>query len=162
MCSWHKQLPHVIGVGPQWATTNVRQKATVVQCRQISSCLVYSAIVLSKFKTSSSPRETRFLTILFYERSFSFSDFCSFSFRQPLLLWTVCRYFWAYSSFSFLALFLHFLLLVPRGRLMLTYVSCRVHVETASRIVSLYETIPSELRIDQTVLNFFPALTRLN
>jgi len=21
MCSWHKQLPHVIGVGPQWATT---------------------------------------------------------------------------------------------------------------------------------------------
>jgi len=29
-CSWHKQLPHVIGVGPQWATTNVRQKATVV------------------------------------------------------------------------------------------------------------------------------------
>ena len=30
MCSWHKQLPNVIGVGPQWATTNVRQKATVV------------------------------------------------------------------------------------------------------------------------------------
>jgi len=30
MCSWHKQLPHVIGVGPQWATTYVRQKATVV------------------------------------------------------------------------------------------------------------------------------------
>jgi len=30
MCSWHKQLPHVIGIGPQWATTNVRQKATVV------------------------------------------------------------------------------------------------------------------------------------
>ena len=29
MCSWHKQLPHVIGIGPQWATTNVRQKATV-------------------------------------------------------------------------------------------------------------------------------------
>jgi len=30
MCSRHEQLPHVIGVGPQWATTNVRQKATVV------------------------------------------------------------------------------------------------------------------------------------
>ena len=30
MCSRHKQLPRVIGVGPQWATTNVRQKATVV------------------------------------------------------------------------------------------------------------------------------------
>ena len=30
MCSWHKLLPHVIGIGPQWATTNVRQKATVV------------------------------------------------------------------------------------------------------------------------------------
>jgi len=30
MCSWHKQLPHVIGIGPQWATANVRQKATVV------------------------------------------------------------------------------------------------------------------------------------
>jgi len=32
MCSpsRHEQLPHVIGVGPQWATTNVRQMATVV------------------------------------------------------------------------------------------------------------------------------------
>ena len=30
MCSWHKQLPHVIGIGPQWATANVRQKTTVV------------------------------------------------------------------------------------------------------------------------------------
>jgi len=30
MCSRHEQLPHVIGVGPQWAKTNVRQKATVV------------------------------------------------------------------------------------------------------------------------------------
>ena len=30
MCSWHTQLPHVIGIGPRWATTNVRQKATVV------------------------------------------------------------------------------------------------------------------------------------
>jgi len=30
MCSWHKQLPRVIGIGPQWATTNIRQKATVV------------------------------------------------------------------------------------------------------------------------------------
>ena len=30
MCSWHEQLPNVIGVGPQWATANVRQKATVV------------------------------------------------------------------------------------------------------------------------------------
>jgi len=30
MCSWHKQFPHVIGIGPQWATTNVRQKATVI------------------------------------------------------------------------------------------------------------------------------------
>jgi len=30
MCSRHEQLPHVIGVGPQWATTNVRQKVTVV------------------------------------------------------------------------------------------------------------------------------------
>ena len=31
MCSRHEQLPHVIGVGPQCATTNVRQKATVVR-----------------------------------------------------------------------------------------------------------------------------------
>ena len=30
VCSRHEQLPHVIGIGPQWATTNVRQKATVV------------------------------------------------------------------------------------------------------------------------------------
>jgi len=30
MCWRHKQLPHVIGVGAQRATTNVRQKATVV------------------------------------------------------------------------------------------------------------------------------------
>ena len=30
MCSRHEQLPHVIGIRPQWATTNVRQKATVV------------------------------------------------------------------------------------------------------------------------------------
>ena len=30
MCSWNKQLPNVIGIGPPWATTNVRQKATVV------------------------------------------------------------------------------------------------------------------------------------
>jgi len=30
MRSWHTQLPHVIGFGPQWATTNVRQKATAV------------------------------------------------------------------------------------------------------------------------------------
>jgi len=30
MCSRHEQLPRVIGVEPQWATTNVRQKATVV------------------------------------------------------------------------------------------------------------------------------------
>jgi len=30
MCLRHKQLPYVIGIGPQWATTNVRQKATVV------------------------------------------------------------------------------------------------------------------------------------
>jgi len=30
MCMRHEQLPHVTGVGPQWATTNVRQKATVV------------------------------------------------------------------------------------------------------------------------------------
>jgi len=30
MCSRHEQLPRVIGIGQQWATTNVRQKATVV------------------------------------------------------------------------------------------------------------------------------------
>ena len=30
MCSRHEQLLRVIGVGAQWATTNVRQKATVV------------------------------------------------------------------------------------------------------------------------------------
>ena len=30
MCSRHEQLPRVIGVGAQWATTHVRQKATVV------------------------------------------------------------------------------------------------------------------------------------
>jgi len=37
MCSRHEQLPHVIGVGPQWATTNVRQKTTVV-CEVRGSC----------------------------------------------------------------------------------------------------------------------------
>jgi len=36
MCSWHKQLPHVIGILAQWATTNVRQKAIVVLCRVLS------------------------------------------------------------------------------------------------------------------------------
>jgi len=30
LCWRHEQLAHVIGIGPQWATTNVRQKATVV------------------------------------------------------------------------------------------------------------------------------------
>jgi len=30
MCSWHKQFPHVIEIGSQWATANVRQKATVI------------------------------------------------------------------------------------------------------------------------------------
>jgi len=30
MCSWHKQLSHVTGVGSQWAMTNVRQKVTVI------------------------------------------------------------------------------------------------------------------------------------
>ena len=30
MCSRHEQLRYVIGIGRQWATTNVRQKATVV------------------------------------------------------------------------------------------------------------------------------------
>ena len=30
MFSRNEQLPHVIGIGLQWATTNVRQKATVV------------------------------------------------------------------------------------------------------------------------------------
>jgi len=30
MCSRHEQLLHVIGIGPQWATANVLQKATVV------------------------------------------------------------------------------------------------------------------------------------
>jgi len=30
MCWRHEQLPHVIGVEPQWATANVRQKATVI------------------------------------------------------------------------------------------------------------------------------------
>ena len=30
MCSWHKQLPQIFGIGPQWATANVRQKAIVV------------------------------------------------------------------------------------------------------------------------------------
>ena len=30
MCSRDEQLPHVIGIGSQWATINVRQKATVV------------------------------------------------------------------------------------------------------------------------------------
>jgi len=30
MRSWHEQLPRVIGIGPQWATTNVRQKTEVV------------------------------------------------------------------------------------------------------------------------------------
>ena len=30
VCSRPEQLPRVIGIRPQWATTNVRQKATVV------------------------------------------------------------------------------------------------------------------------------------
>jgi len=30
MSSWHKQLPHVTGIGQQCVTTNVRQKATVI------------------------------------------------------------------------------------------------------------------------------------
>ena len=33
MCSRHEQLLHVIGVGPQWATTHVRHKATVAYYR---------------------------------------------------------------------------------------------------------------------------------
>jgi len=39
MYSQHKQLPHVIGIGPRWAMTNVRQKATVVceVCRSDSN-----------------------------------------------------------------------------------------------------------------------------
>ena len=52
MCSWHKQLPHVIGIGPQWATTNVRQKATVVcevcgsqSTKRLSICLYVSVCV---------------------------------------------------------------------------------------------------------------------
>jgi len=28
MCWRHKQLPHVIGTGPQWATANVRHRPT--------------------------------------------------------------------------------------------------------------------------------------
>ena len=46
MCSWNKQLPNVIGIGPQWATTNVRQKATVVcEVRGSQSILIHSASV---------------------------------------------------------------------------------------------------------------------
>ena len=30
VCSWHKQLPDVVGMRPQRATTSVRQKMTVV------------------------------------------------------------------------------------------------------------------------------------
>ena len=30
MFSWHEQLPNVIWIGPQWATTSVWQKTTVV------------------------------------------------------------------------------------------------------------------------------------
>ena len=30
MCARHEQLLRVVGIGPQWATTNVRQKAIAV------------------------------------------------------------------------------------------------------------------------------------
>ena len=60
MCSRHKQLPHVIGIGPQWATTNVRHKATVVLCRVLSidelvwhCCLDVSKRCLSLWNTVS-------------------------------------------------------------------------------------------------------------
>ena len=33
MCSWHKQLPHVMGIGSQWATANVRQATVVCEVR---------------------------------------------------------------------------------------------------------------------------------
>jgi len=36
MSSRHEQLPRVIGVGAQWATTNVRQKATCALYRRVS------------------------------------------------------------------------------------------------------------------------------
>ena len=51
MCSWHKQLPNVIGIGPQWATTNVRQKATVVcevRGSQSTKRLMYEPTILTQ------------------------------------------------------------------------------------------------------------------
>jgi len=30
MCSWHKQFPHVIGIGPQWATANGSRVVSVL------------------------------------------------------------------------------------------------------------------------------------
>ena len=37
VCSWHKQLPDVVGMRPQRATTRVRQKMTVVSKIRCSS-----------------------------------------------------------------------------------------------------------------------------
>ena len=34
MCSWHKQLPHVTGIGPQWATTSVRSSVRRTDLRR--------------------------------------------------------------------------------------------------------------------------------
>jgi len=30
VCSWHEQLPDVVGMRPQWTTISVRQKMTVI------------------------------------------------------------------------------------------------------------------------------------
>jgi len=44
MCLRDEQLPHVIGVGQQWATTNVRQKATVI----CEVCASSGSLILKK------------------------------------------------------------------------------------------------------------------
>jgi len=50
MCSLHEQLLRVIGVGAQWATTNIRQKATVVCEVRVSRPL---ACVLCSLKSNA-------------------------------------------------------------------------------------------------------------
>ena len=40
VCSWHEQLPDVVGMGPQQTTTSVRQKMTVDTIRLVDSFTV--------------------------------------------------------------------------------------------------------------------------
>ena len=52
VCSWHDQLPDVIGMRPQRATTSIREKMTVVRV---------VAVILAVTTSLSSSPETKFL-----------------------------------------------------------------------------------------------------